>query len=259
MRWLRSSDRLVRLLPGVYARPEIAVLDWARIRTVNLWDPAAVVTGRAAAHWSFWDGLHFDKVEVAVRSDRVPQVGYLLSQRRVPGHLTQTTLRVTHTVPALTAIDLVPDLGGDAIDTVLRKGVADLPSMHEALSETCRRRGNRARARLLLDSRDLPWSAAERLLHEILRASHLRGWSTNQPIYVEGRRYLVDLLFRTAKVIIEVDGWEWHGKRASDFQSTMHRHTALESAGWRVLHLTFHDLQADPAWVIQVIERTLAL
>ena len=173
--------------------------------------------------------------------------------------MTSTRSGVTHTVPALTAIDLVPELGGDAIDNVLRTGASDLPAMYAALAATKGRAGNQARARLLLDSRDLPWSAAERLLHRILRESGLRGWATNQALVVDGQQFYVDVLFSRERVVVEVDGWEWHGRRMVDFQKTMHRHSTLEAAGWRVLHFTFGDLQNDAAWVVETIETALSL
>ena len=47
--------------------------------------------------------------------------------------------------------------------------MATLPAMHEALAKTANRIRNPERLRLLIDSRDEPSSAAERLARNLLR------------------------------------------------------------------------------------------
>src|SRR5215210_7802144 len=80
------------------------------------------------------------------------------------------------TTPAPTALDLCDTVGGDAIDTVLRTRAASLAELHAVLGRTSRRRGNQLRRQLLLDSRDEPWSEAERRAHQLLRDAGLTGW-----------------------------------------------------------------------------------
>ena len=88
--------------------------------------------------------------------------GITFTRRRIPGELVveQRGLRFTH--PSLTAIDMATFRCPDAIDLALRTRAATLAQMYEALRLTSNRIGNPERMRLLLDSRDLPWSAAER-------------------------------------------------------------------------------------------------
>lgn len=254
---LALNGELDRVLPGIYSRPDLAPMVWTRIRAVNLWDASAIVAGRGAAHWTFWSELPVTDVDVLVATQRQPRSGFRFSQRKIPRALTVMKSGVTCTCPALTAIELVPELGGDAIDTALRTGAADLRSMRAALDDTRGHVGNSLRAKMLLESRDLPWSAAERLLHTILRTARLRGWSSNQVVRVDGQSFFVDVLFRAAGLVLEVDGWEWHGRRMVDFQRTMHRHTTLEAAGWRVLHFTYLDLTSEPDWVLSTIRSAL--
>lgn len=87
------------------------------------------------------------------------------------------------TVPALTALDLALDVGGQAIDRVLRLRRASLDDMAEALRLTNGRSGNAERRQLLLDSRDEPWSEAEREGHRLLRSAGIVGWRGNLPVH----------------------------------------------------------------------------
>lgn len=258
LQWLESQGKVVRLMSNVYGAQEIATKPWARIRAVNLWDPTAVVTGAAAARWTFWEECPVATVEVAVEGDRRPQKGFAFTRRSVPQGLRLHKFGVWVTVPSLTAIDLVPQVGGDGIDRALRTGATDLSSLWDALDSVPYRRGNALRRQLVVDSCDVPWSAAERLLHRLLRSSDLRGWRTNQTVVVDGQTFCADILFESQRVIIEVDGWEWHGRRPADFRRTLRRHTTLEAAGWRVLHLSQFDLESDPVWVMDRIRQALA-
>ena len=56
MAWLVRQGKLVPVLPGIYAAPEIARGLEVRMRAVSLRHPDAVVLGAAAARASFWPG-----------------------------------------------------------------------------------------------------------------------------------------------------------------------------------------------------------
>jgi very-short-patch-repair endonuclease len=259
LEWLAKTNRIAAVLPGVYASHAVASQPWARVRALGLWDPAADVTGRAAAYWSFWDTLAVDEVTAAVGCAKVPQPGYALSQRRIPAGHVLFRGGVSYTAPALTAIDLVPQLGGSAIDEALRTRSATLDTLREALAATPHRRGNRERALTLLDSRDNPWSEAERLLHRILRKGRLTGWATNVAVETVDGTFFADVTFRRSRLILEADGWEWHGRDRGAFHETLRRHTALEAAGWRVLHFGYPSLATEPDWVLEKVRQSLAL
>jgi hypothetical protein len=72
--------------------------------------------------------------------------------------------------------------GGDAIDEALRARATTLQDLHCALQLTCARIGNAARRRLLVDSKDEPWSAGERKFHRLLRDAGITAWKANQPL-----------------------------------------------------------------------------
>ena len=79
MDWLLRTDRLVRVLPGVYAPPVLAALPLTRIRAACAGDPDAVLTGAAAARVSYWPAAPLDVVEVAVPRRRQPQPSFVFA------------------------------------------------------------------------------------------------------------------------------------------------------------------------------------
>lgn len=100
--------------------------------------------------------------------------GFRLTDRPVPGGLVVERHGLRLAAPALAALDLSNETT-EAIDQVLRTRAATLDGLWEAFELTRGRRGNEQRLRHLIDSRDEPWSAAERRCHRLLdrRALHL--------------------------------------------------------------------------------------
>jgi very-short-patch-repair endonuclease len=108
---------------------------------------------------------------------------------------------------------------------------------------------------MLLDSRDEPWSAAERLAHRVFRAGGLTGWQTNVPVRCGDRRYFLDVVFREARLVVEIDG-RIH-LLPDAFESDRQRGNDLLLAGWRVIHVTWRMLVDEPERVVAMIRRAL--
>jgi hypothetical protein len=132
--------------------------------------------------------------------------------------------------PPLTAIDLATFECADAIDMALRTRAATLEGMYQALRLTPNRIGNQQRLKLLIDSRNEPWSAAERLAHRILRGAGLTSWRTNFLVILEGRIYYIDIAFPHLKLAIEIDG-RLHEDDEDLFESDRWRQNALVANG----------------------------
>ena len=66
-------------------------------------------------------------------------------------------------------------------------------------------------------------------------------------------RHRVDFVWPDARIIIEVDGRRWHGRRR-DFDRDRRRDLDAASEGWMVIRLTWWMLERDP---IGVCERLL--
>jgi very-short-patch-repair endonuclease len=250
--WRVRTGELTAVLAGVFAPPETAGLPRTRIAAVAHWDPDAVLTHEAAALSSFWPGIAVPVVRCAVRHERAPRAGFQFSQRQLPAQLIWTRGSLRLTSPALTALDLGEFLGGSAIDQALRTRSTTLALMHTALALTKGRAGNPKRQELLLDSRDEPWSEAERQLHRLLRAAGIIGWKANRPILIAGLNVYPDIVFRRQRLVIEIDGREFHSD-PEVFESDRRRQNLLVLDGWRVLRITWRMITDDPDRVVAMV------
>ncbi|GAA1839919.1 DUF559 domain-containing protein [Microlunatus capsulatus] len=256
--WQLRSGRLVPLLPGTYALAEQAGEPAVRLRAVCVTHPDAVLVGGAAARLGFWPTAPLPVVEAALPVGLRPQPGYRWQRRRIPPELVVERGGLRWTDPALTAVELATEACAEAVDLALRTRSATLAGMHEALRLTRHRAGNAERARVLLDSRDEPWSEAERRAHRLLRAAGVTGWRSNLPVVVSGRTYYLDIAFRGARLAVEIDG-RLHEDDDSLFESDRWRQNALVRAGWRVLRFTWAMLRDHPEEFVQEVRAALVL
>lgn len=254
---LCGRGELVIVLPGIYTLPHLAD-DWEiRAAAACLLDPGAVIVGDAAAALTFWPELTPRIVVVAGRRSTVSRPGFRFITRSIPRELVMERGGLRFTVPALTALDQVPCRGGDGIDKALRSRMTTFTAMRDAIELTPGRRGNLDRRIVLLDSRDEPWSAAERLAHRILRGAGITGWRTNVRVACRGGDYYVDIAFRGSRVAIEIDGREFHGPE--QFEDDRHRGKELLLAGKLMLHFTWRMLTDDAAMVVRTTRQALDL
>jgi very-short-patch-repair endonuclease len=216
--------------------------------------PGAVLTGWAAAKVSFLPLVAPDVIHVALPVTAKRSVrGVRFERRSVPPELVSLCGGMQITQPCLTAVDLADTpKGGEVIDAALRTRTASLDQMWEALRLTPNRPGNLSRAQLLRESRNEPWSEAEREAHKLLRRARITGWVSNAPL----AGYFVDILFARERVVLEIDGWETHGTRAA-FEADRKRRNELELAGYLVLNFTWWQLLNEPHWVLRCVREAL--
>ena len=221
--------------------------------------------GAALSHWSaaWLHGLSERQplpVDVTVPVDR---------GRRRDGlavHRTRSLERVDRawvgrlpcTSVARTAIDLSPRLDDPQLEPLLDRAlrVAGRAAMLSALSRLEGRAGT-GRVRTLLDperpSADT-WSAAERRLLDQFRSSGLPAPECNVPLGDRGR--VPDLLWRSQRVIVDYDSWEFHSGPAS-FHDDRERHNELTAQGYQVLHVTWRMLRDHPEQILVWVARAL--
>lgn len=254
--WLVRRRELVSVLPGVYALPQIARSFETRMRAAQLWDPDAVLVGDSAARMSFWPQLLCHSVELASRQHTIVRPGYALVRRKIHPDLIMEPQGWRMTTPAMTALDLCEDHGGNGIDIALRTRTATLEGMREALDRSGHRPGNRLRRSMLLDSRDEPWSEAERRAHTLLRQARITGWVSNFAVRSAGHLYFVDIAFEELKLALEIDG-RTHEDDFHQFESDRWRQNALVLEGWTVLRFTWPMLRDHPLQVIRTVREAL--
>lgn len=258
IRWLVRRGDLQTVLPGVYAPRDAAGTFDTRVRAVMAWDSDAVLTAETAARVSFWRNIRVPIVRCALKHHRQPQRGFQFSRRQVPAELVVSRTGLRYSSPALTALDLCDVLGGDAIDEALRTRATTLEHLHRALELTSGRIGNAERRRLLLDSKDEPWSASERQFHRLLRAAGITAWKANRPFMLGGSLFFIDVAFRHVKLAIEIDGRLYHTESEA-FENDRWRQNLLVLNGWCVLRFTSVMLEERPEEVTAMVREALRM
>lgn len=258
-----TVDRLLRegqiaaVLPGVYCAAGLISEPWVRLHAVRSRHPDATFCGAAAARLSYWPRAPLTTIEAAVRHRAQGAAGISFSRRRISADLLGEDAGWRYTSPALTALDLAERTEGESIDVALRTRAATVDTMREALRKAGGRRGNGVRKVWLLDSRDEPWSAAERRAHRLLRRAGITGWQANLPVLLDARLYYVDIAFKREMLAVEIDG-RLHETEEDLFESDRWRQNALVQAGWRVLRFTWAMLRDHPQMVVAAICAELA-
>lgn len=254
------SGELVRVLKGVYARPSDATELRVRTRAVSLADPGAVVCGHAAAVLHGWlpdeDDRAIEVASAALHSTR----WLVVARRSIPRELTRRVDGVRCTSRALTAVDLIPDRGSGIVDEALRHRVG-LDELWAALAATPNRRGNAQRRLVLADSRDRPWSPAERTAHQALRAAGIGGWRANHPVItspVDPPIAVIDIAFGRLLLALEIDGAKHHNCPDA-FYRDRHRDEQLAALGWQVVRFPARRVLADAEDFAAVVAKIVQL
>ena len=253
-----SAGELQRVLPGIYAPPGDLDLV-ARARAVTALDPNAIVVGRAAAALTWWPELETATLEAACRGRRDPGNGIRWHQREVPPEHVRVSNGVRFATPTFTILDLLPSMGGRPIDEALRRGVVTLAALEQAFEGLPHRPGNRLRRALIEDSRDEPWSEAERRLHRTYRGLALPyAYRTNAPVVLrDGARRLIDLALPDLLLGFGDDGYEPHGPRQA-FIRDRASDAELATLGWQRVRFDAPSVFDDEARVERVIREVVA-
>lgn len=95
-------------------------------------------------------------------------------------------------------------------------------------------------------------SEAERALLALLRRARLPPSATN--VRVAGHE--VDVLYRDQRLVVEMDGYAFHGTRAA-FERDRRRDADLAAAGFRVVRVTWHQLTREPEALVAALAAAL--
>ena len=67
---------------------------------------------------------------------------------------------------------------------------------------------------------------------------------------------VVDFAYPDQRIAIEADGYRWHSGRSS-WQRDLLRRNELTRLGWRVIHVTAHDLEHDSERIVEAVWMTM--
>ncbi|MFN2388111.1 MAG: type IV toxin-antitoxin system AbiEi family antitoxin domain-containing protein [Actinomycetota bacterium] len=248
------SGRLHRAAPGVYTWAGSPDTWMQRVMVGVLYaGPGAVASHRcAAALWRF-PQVPRGVIEVSTTRRRradadvvVHQIGELHAAER------STIDGISVTSPTRTLVDLAGvapvELVEDALDDALRRGLTKLAVCRWELRNVCGRgRAGTRVLRRLLDERPAGYRPCESVpesdLYRLLRRAGLPLPQKQRRIAVPGGRVArVDLFYPDHDLVIEVDGYRYHGGRRR-WQEDLARQNGLILARLRVLRFTWYDLQ----------------
>lgn len=232
------------------------------------WGDGAVASHRAAAALWRLAGFEPGPLEVTVPRDRRRShagiVAHWLPALSPPDVTSVDSIPVTAAARTLIDVASVAPLNmvEEALDDALRRRLVSLPLLRWRLSELGR--GGRpgiGAIRSLLAARGrsgVPESVFETRLLRVLREAGITPPALQHHVR-EGRRLVavLDFAFPEARVAIEADGYRWHSGRAR-WERDLARRNVLTSLGWRVVHVTWTDLTADRAEMVNRIRRVIA-
>jgi very-short-patch-repair endonuclease len=215
----------------------------------------------AAAVWGIYE-RPLDRVSVTVvgRHARVRRGIELHCLRALPDLDRAVRHRLAVTAPARTMIDLAASISQTELERVLDAGWAARlltePELASALARTPGNHPGAAAVRAFLGSEGpngFTRSRAERKLRSLLRAADLP-----QPlINVDLDGLLVDFYWQERGVVLEVDGFQFHGSRTA-FERDRRRDQQLAARGLVVIRITWWQLENEPMAVIARLAQALA-
>ncbi len=252
------AGKLVRLYPGVLVAAHLADDPAVQARAALLWQPQGVLMARAAARVTFWPQCPVDKIDLSTAHIKNPPKGVRLHQRRIPVDLRRPWFAGQVTVTELTILDLAADDAWEPLCHALRSRAVSAASLARANDLLAHRPGVDKRAECLQRALGNPWSVPEMELQDLYRTAGIGGWVGNRPLYLEGRKVIPDITFEAVRVIVEVDGREFHAQ-AKSFEADHARHNALVAAGWVVLRFTPTQIRREPQLVLAQTLAVLAL
>jgi len=252
--WLRRG-KLVRILPGVYARPPVELL--TRVSAALLWWPQAAASHRTAAWlWQLAGEPPLVEVTVPRQCSRRSPVSWLRVYRRdLPAGRVERCGHLPTVEPEQTVLDCLAVLpqpaGAHLVDGALG-GMVRRDLLQDRYLANLGRRGSPTAARILPMAVPGAASHPERMLASALHKAGMTEFRVNQPV----RGYVADLLDSKRRLIIEIDGWATHHTRTA-FQSDRTRQNVLVTAGYTVLRYTASDIEHRLDAVIAQIRRVV--
>jgi len=159
--------------------------------------------------------------------------------------------------PARTVLDLAaaehPSLEAFYSDLLARRVLRE-PQLKAAIVRAGRRRGVAlVRSLIAANQRGFTRSHAERIMRRLCRTARLPEPLSN----VKLAGYEVDFLWPKERLVIEVDGFQFHGHRVA-FERDRRKDQVLLTAGYRVVRVTWRQLVGEPLTVLAVIAAALA-
>jgi very-short-patch-repair endonuclease len=249
-----ERGRLHLLHRGVYAVGHRVLSRHGRwMAAVLSAGPDAVLSHQSAA--ALWGLRQTAKTRIDVTTPNTlrPRKGLHPHRAVLPEDEVTIEQGIPTTTSARTLLDLAAAIDHQALDRALNEAeVLRLEGPAALLARYPRKRGTAALRALLTGSRSTPTrNELEDRFRAFLDDHGLPSPETNT--FIE--EYEVDAVWREAKLIVELDGYETHGTRRA-FERDRTRDRRLTTAGWRVIRITWRQL-AEPRDLAEELDTLL--
>ncbi|WP_461107844.1 hypothetical protein [Tessaracoccus terricola] len=236
--WWRAlrAGLLVQALPGIAMDAGLVDDRYAWIRAVALWNPNAVIAGRAAGALDFDDCAPLSTISVYVNLPMADRGPIQFFRTKLDPALLEWKDGVRITGPAATAITagLEDDLGPGT--TALRKG-RTTPAKISSAARSWSQRSRKRACELAHDLSGNPWSPAEVDAHRLFREAGIRGWQGNKAVVLDGTTLVPDISIEEARIAFEINSFQFHSthRAMEEDSSRLNRFIANR---WRSYTLT---------------------
>ena len=261
----RASGLLVPLAPNVAALVGAEVGTVQRIAAgVLAFGPDVVVSHRSAA-WLWGAPVPGNgPVELVTTREhqRTTVDGFVIHRLRDPRAVRGVPRRgLATTTPLRTLLDLgasMPMGVLPALEHFVRSAHVTVPSVRSSLARE-RRKGRRGVAALHAALGELAGrgvvtdSELETAMRSLFRSAGCQGWVFHERV----GGYEVDFCFPAERVVVEVDGWAFHGAQRDRWERDCERDLALAALGWLVVRLTWRMVTRQPASAIARLRAAL--
>jgi hypothetical protein len=256
---------LLAIHRGVYAVGQAGLTMEGRwLAAVLACGANAVLSHRSAAQ--LWGMLPRSRsVPEATRPTAARRRSQLTVHRgSLPGDEVDVVDGIPTTSATRTLLDLAPMLSRGRLETAFNeievRRLTSRRSLPELLERYPRRQGSAA-LRLLLSERSAGAGVTRNEFEErfavLLDSVGLPRPHLNADLAVRGRFYEVDCLWRSQKVVVELDGHAVHGTRRA-FETDRERDRILLAEGWRPLRVTWWQLRDEPEAIVRDLRGLLA-
>jgi very-short-patch-repair endonuclease len=225
----------------------------------------AVLSHRSAAE--LWGLLprssRTPDVTVPNARDRRDAVGIVWHSRTPPDDEVTVVAGIPATTVPRTILDLAAVAGYRTVERAMNeaeiRGLGDRLPLHRLLARYPGRRGIRT-VRMILAVSGLGTrrtrSELEEALLGLVRRYGLLEPELNATLWIDGRFFEADCMWRRQRLIVEADGRAVHGTAAA-FENDRARDRALSAAGWQVIRVTNRQLTEEPAAIARDIRALL--
>jgi very-short-patch-repair endonuclease len=242
-----TNGRLHPYHPGVYllGRPSREPLA-DEMAAVLLFKGFAVLSHRSAGALLGLSGRPDSVTLTIVGKDARSRPGLTIHRAtRLDPRDIRTTHGLPHTSPARTLVDLAGETTDDELAEasawVLHRHRTSRREITGAIDRAPHHKGTATLRAVLGADTGYTEAAGERALLALLRQAGLPLPATQVPIC----GYRVDFLWPGHQLVVEIDGFEFHGDRAA-FERDRERDQVLAAAGYRVIRITYRQLEERP-------------